>query len=102
MGEQNGIETAAALRKNGNSCIVVFITTSTEHMPNAFSVHAFDYIVKPIEKEKIFRVLDEVVSLVPEVQPYINITYEKTKHINFIFRYMFYNFRFAILYHKRK
>ena len=36
----NGIETARVIRNSNNNCHIVFLTSSTEHMHEAFSVHA--------------------------------------------------------------
>ena len=59
MDGQNGIETARALRRSSIDTLLVFITSSSEFMAQAFPCHAFDYIVKPYTKERIIQVLDE-------------------------------------------
>ena len=59
MDGQNGIETARALRRSSIDTLLVFITSSSEFMAQAFPCHAFDYVVKPYTKERIIQVLDE-------------------------------------------
>ncbi|MBR6230062.1 MAG: response regulator transcription factor [Eubacterium sp.] len=60
MGGITGIETAETIRKTDRDTIIIFLTTSSEHMGSAFSIHAFDYIGKPAKKEKIFQVMDDI------------------------------------------
>lgn len=40
----NGIDTARKLREIDHACLLVFLTFSSDFMPDAFSFHAFDYI----------------------------------------------------------
>ncbi len=60
MDEMNGIEAAKKIRTLDPEAIIIFLTTSDEHMPEAFSVHAFDYIAKPAHKDRVFKLLDEI------------------------------------------
>ncbi len=55
----SGIETARKLRKSDSDCAVIFTTTSREHGAEAFDIEAFHYLVKPIEKDKLFIVLEK-------------------------------------------
>ena len=49
MGPPGGIETASKLREYDSQAILIFLTSSPEHMPDAFHCHSFDYLVKPID-----------------------------------------------------
>lgn len=49
MPEINGIKTAENLRKRQNSEFIIFLTSHTEYMPEAFKVKAFRFLNKPIE-----------------------------------------------------
>lgn len=69
----NGAETAAKLRLGNKRCMIIFLTSSSEHMKDAFSVHAFDYILKPAEKEHVFSILSEAASIFSEKQPYMTV-----------------------------
>ena len=60
MGGMTGIEAAEQIRKVDGDTLIVFLTSSNEHMGSAFSIHAFDYIEKPASKEKIFHVMDDI------------------------------------------
>jgi len=59
IGEENGMELARALRRHGNTSLLVFITVSAQHAVESYEVDAFYYLVKPLEKSALFRVLDK-------------------------------------------
>lgn len=56
----SGVDIAKMIRKSDPDTIIVFLTTSVEHMADAFSIHAYDYITKPTCTEKLFRVMDDI------------------------------------------
>ena len=53
QGEARGVEIAHKLRAEGSSCIIIFVTTSTEFALEGYEVEALHYLVKPISKEKV-------------------------------------------------
>lgn len=57
-----GTETARELRKMGQDCRIVFLTTSKEHALEAFQVDAVQYLVKPVSDKELFPVLDKVLA----------------------------------------
>lgn len=61
MPGSSGMETARKLRDMGNTCRIVFMTSSQEHALEAFGVDAFSYLVKPVSPQKLFPVLDKVI-----------------------------------------
>lgn len=63
MEEMSGITAALKMRQKDNFCILVFLTSSRDFMPDAFSCHAFEYIVKPISKERVAKVLQDAMSV---------------------------------------
>ena len=69
----DGIETARRLREFDSACLLIFLTSSRERMPDAFPCHAFDYLVKPVARIRVFQVLDELEKLLPELQKYIEL-----------------------------
>lgn len=79
MKGMNGIETALNMRKYYIDTLLIFLTTSSDHMAEAFPCHAFDYIMKPINTERLYKTLDEALKVLPEKQPYIDIVFEKQK-----------------------
>lgn len=69
----DGVTAAVQLRKQDSCCLLVFLTSSMEFMPNAFSCHAFEYIAKPFSKQRIFDVLSDAVKVLPHEQKYIEL-----------------------------
>lgn len=53
--QENGIEIAKKIRQMGIKSPIIFSTTSKEYALDAFKVHAFDYILKPVTREQIFE-----------------------------------------------
>lgn len=60
MGGMNGIELATRLRDIDSSVVIVFVTSSREYALDAFPTHPFDYLVKPYTKERLDKLLDDV------------------------------------------
>lgn len=73
MKELDGISTSLQLRLRDNHCILIFLTSSTEFMPEAFSCHAFEYIVKPLTYERVAKVLQDAFKSLPATLKSINI-----------------------------
>lgn len=61
MPEQNGIELARALRARNRDAAILYLTSSSDFALDAFSVRASAYLVKPIERSRLFAELDECV-----------------------------------------
>lgn len=57
----DGLKTADLLRKRLKNFILIFITSYQEYVYEAFDVEAFDYILKPIDDEKLSRTLQRAV-----------------------------------------
>lgn len=58
MGGINGMETARELMKRGGRVQIIFASTSIDYAAEAFAIDALHYIVKPVEKDRLYRVLD--------------------------------------------
>jgi DNA-binding LytR/AlgR family response regulator len=61
MPELNGIETGRRLRALGKGGEIVYLTNSNEFAADSYDVRAFFYLLKPVEKTKLFQVLDGAV-----------------------------------------
>ncbi|MDP4087993.1 MAG: LytTR family DNA-binding domain-containing protein [Bacillota bacterium] len=59
MGKQNGVELARKIRKKDEDMQIVFITAIAEYIAEGYEVEALHYLVKPIDKERLFRCLDK-------------------------------------------
>ena len=62
----NGIETGRQLRQLGDGGEVVYLTTSADYAVDSYSVRAFFYLLKPLEKDRLFQVLDAAVKKLDE------------------------------------
>lgn len=60
MKNMTGIDAAREIRRKDGNTLLVFLTSSDAHMPDAFRLHAYDYIRKPVETAQIFRVMDDI------------------------------------------
>lgn len=68
MPETDGIELGKKIRRHDKSAAVIYISSSREYGPEAFSVRAFSYLIKPFSREKLFSELDECLSHI-ETEP---------------------------------
>lgn len=59
----NGLEIARNIRLIDKKAIIVFITEHTECMPEAFEVHAFQFIGNKTDKKVFFKVINEITEL---------------------------------------
>lgn len=58
----NGMDTAKKLIENNHQTQIIFCSTSTEYAAESYDVSALHYLVKPIDKDKLFKVLDRFFS----------------------------------------
>lgn len=62
MTGMDGIKTAQLLRFEDRKVKIVYITSHSECALQGYTAHPFDFLVKPINKERIIKVLDEFLS----------------------------------------
>lgn len=62
MEEIDGIETARKLRERDKNVKIIYVTSYTDYVNYAFSVHAFAYLLKPVSEKAICEQLREAVS----------------------------------------
>lgn len=55
----NGIETCKEIRMFDQNVKIVFLTTSKEYAIESYRVKAFNYLLKPIDGNELYKVLDE-------------------------------------------
>ena len=61
MGGQNGVELAKNLRGKDNKLIIIFITALPDFINEGYDVFALHYLMKPINEDKLYEVLDRAV-----------------------------------------
>jgi len=60
MPHMNGIDVGVEIRKNDENCFIIYLTTSPEFALKSYQVSAFQYLLKPVNEDKLFRVLEDV------------------------------------------
>ena len=85
MPEMNGIALGTKLRDAGYSGKIIYLTSSSEYSLDAFSVRAFDYLIKPINEQLFFKALDEAAALISERQNKYILVKTKDRNIKLSF-----------------
>ncbi len=62
MPEMTGVALAKAVRRENATVQIVFITGYYEYFSDGFDVSALHYLIKPVDAEKLFPVLDRAVN----------------------------------------
>jgi len=73
----NGIETARKIRTIMKDVIIIFVSSSNEHYPEAYDVFAFNYIIKPINPIKLNNILEQAL---------LNINKDRMQQIQFTYK----------------
>lgn len=73
MEGMDGVAAAAKLRETDKRCLLIFLTSSEEYRPDALSVHAFEYIVKPFSPDRFAAVLADALAVLPPETKYIEV-----------------------------
>jgi len=73
MQNENGVDTAKALRLFDTDCLLVFTTTSTDHALEGFRVRAVQYLVKPYPDEELAALFEEILRRLPASDKYIEV-----------------------------
>lgn len=60
MGEHNGMDVARQIREHQDSCSLIFLSSSDAFAVASYDVHATYYLLKPLDKNKLFKVLDTI------------------------------------------
>ena len=66
MPDINGIETATMLRMQKDTGLIIFLTGAVEYAVQSYDVDAFYYLLKPVDTQKLYRILDKAREIVRE------------------------------------
>lgn len=58
--DNQGIEVAKTVRKYNLNAFIVFLANHKKYMSEIFEIRTFDYVLKPVTKERIFRIMDDI------------------------------------------
>ena len=86
---QDGLSIARAIRKNNKDVTIIFLTSYTSIVYDTFEVSTFRFLVKPLDKDKMFAALDDYFNLLEEEETLIvkieGVNYYiKEKQISFV------------------
>lgn len=56
----NGIETAREIRRTDRTVKIIFLTSSPEYAVESYSVRAYHYLLKPVQPESLYQVMDQL------------------------------------------
>ena len=62
MDNKNGIEIGSRIRETDKKVKIIYVTAFHDYMKDAFRIHAFDYLIKPVTEKKIYSVLLEALT----------------------------------------
>ncbi len=62
----NGIDVGKYIRKYDEQALIIFMTSSTDYVMDALSVSLFQYLLKPIESQKLYPVLERACSKITQ------------------------------------
>lgn len=81
----DGIELGTRLRNAGYTGKIIYLTSSKEFSLDAFRVRAFDYLIKPVDRDAFFKTVDEAIAGISETKPKAMLvkTREKTVKLSF-------------------
>jgi DNA-binding LytR/AlgR family response regulator len=72
LDQLDGIQTAEIIRKYDKNCLIIIITTIMEYAVEGYSIDAYDFMLKPVDKVKFSRV---IYNAIKELQNRMNKTY---------------------------
>lgn len=61
MPELSGIELGVKLRSHGSKGAIIYLTISPEYAIDSYMARAFYYLMKPVDPERLYQVLDQAI-----------------------------------------
>lgn len=74
MGGMDGVTLAKRVRRDDEVVQIVFITGYSDYIAEGYEVAALHYLVKPVDREKLFSVLDRAVAKLRQNQRVLDLT----------------------------
>lgn len=62
MGDMDGVSMAKEIRKGNETVQIIFITGYSDYIADGYDVAALNYLIKPVNNEKLFGVLNKATS----------------------------------------
>ena len=73
MGAMDGVTMARKLRQDNHTVQIIFSTGYADYISDGYEVDALHYLMKPIQEEKFFTVLDRAVTKLIKNEKFLNI-----------------------------
>ena len=73
MGAMDGVTMARKLRQDNQTVQIIFITGYSDYISDGYEVDALHYLMKPLQEEKLFTVLDRAVTKLIKSERILNI-----------------------------
>lgn len=77
MKHMNGMEAAKRIREKDKSVFLIFVTSHSDYALEAYNVHPFQFIVKPVDKETVIQYFEQVCELIGGEDEYFEYKYNK-------------------------
>lgn len=90
MPDMDGIELGRKLRESNYDGKIVYLTSSADYAVDSFRVKAFDYILKPLRKEDVFKTMDEAIASVSDKKDKALLIKTKEKSVKLYFNSIMY------------
>ena len=62
----SGMDAAKAIREHNSTSKIIFLTSSPEFAIESYDVNATGYLLKPVDKDRLHRLLDQCLSMIPK------------------------------------
>jgi len=69
LGKMDGMTMARKLREKQSHVQIIFTTGYSEYISEGYEVSALHYLMKPVQKEKLFHALDRAVNALDKAEP---------------------------------
>jgi len=77
MGSINGVELAKTVRAENDAIQMVFITGFPDFIAEGYEVSALHYLMKPVDRDKLFSVLDRAAANLEKAERRLRVTFER-------------------------
>ncbi|OLR55850.1 hypothetical protein BHK98_07125 [Hornefia porci] len=74
-----GLETAAALRKASGTTMIILLAENRDYLNTAFSLHAFDYLLKPVSRRRFQKLMDDLCRYLFHEHGYLEFTADRKR-----------------------
>jgi len=77
MGNMNGMDLARKIRETDSSVQIIFITALIDYISDGYEVSALHYLLKPVNEEKLYSVMDRASQNVYKLENYVLLTIDQ-------------------------